>query len=135
MFGNSVSPVSGARRVSMSRRRASRVAASRSATRPFDAAATRPPAASISWNHAHAAAASSVVKRSTYHDPAAGSVTSARCDSRSRIDCVLRPMRRPSSVAAAPCRWSWGSTVTASAPPTPAAKQATVERRAFTHGS
>ena len=53
----------------------------------------------------------------------------------SRIDCVLRPMRRPSSVAASPRRWSWGSTVMASAPAMPAAKQATVERRAFTHGS
>ena len=95
----------------------------------------RPPAASISWNHAHAASASSSVKRSTYHEPPAGSMTSARCDSRIRIDCVLRPMRRPSSVASPPRRWSWGSTVTASAPATPAAKQATVERSMFTHGS
>ena len=53
----------------------------------------------------------------------------------SRIDCVLRPTRRPSSVASAPRRWSWGRTVTASAPAIPAAKQATVERSAFTHGS
>ena len=35
----------------------------------------------------------------------------------------------------APRRWSWGRTVTASAPAIPAAKQATVERSAFTHGS
>ena len=48
---------------------------------------------------------------------------------------MLRPMRRPSSVAASPRRWSWGSTVMASAPAMPAAKQATVERSAFTHGS
>ena len=40
---------------------------------------------------------------------------------------------RPSSVGRR--RPSCGSTVTASAPATPAAKQATVERSAFTHGS
>ena len=117
----------------MSRWRAAAVEAMRSATKPSSTARRNPPAFSISCNHVHAASASWSVSRSTYQDPPAGSATSARCDSAMRIDCVLRAMRRPSSVGWR--RPSCGSTVTASAPATPAAKQATVERSAFTHGS
>ena len=91
MLGNSVSPVSGAVRVSMSRWRAVRVASSLSATSPDAAAASSPPAASSSWNQRQATSASSSVKRSTYHEPPAGSTTSARCDSRDQDRLRVAP--------------------------------------------
>jgi hypothetical protein len=55
-LANSVSPVSGAVRSSMSRRRAVRVVAMASAISVV--AAVNPPAPSISWTNAHAASAS-----------------------------------------------------------------------------
>ena len=101
MFGNSVSPVSGARAgvdVAPAGLRGSRRArsATRPCRRPRPGARRRLRAPGTTPTPRRRAAS---VKRSTYHDPPAGSMTSARCDSRSRIDCVLRPMRRPSSVA------------------------------------
>ncbi len=51
-----------------------------------------------------------------------------------RIVEVLRAMRR-ANASGRPRAWSKGSTVTASAPPTPAASVAMVVRSMFTHGS
>ena len=59
------------------------------------------------------------VSRSTYQEPPAGSITRARCDSSSRIVDVLRAIRR-ANASGSPSAWSNGSTVTESAPPTPA---------------
>lgn len=47
---------------------------------------------------------------------------------------MLRAIRR-ANASGRPSSWSKGSTVTASAPATPAAMQATVVRSMFTHGS
>ena len=63
--------------------------------------------------------------------PPPGSVTLARCDSCISSALVLRATRRP-RVSGRPSGLSNGSTVTASAPPTPAAKEATVVRSMFT---
>ena len=62
-------------------------------------------------------------------------MTLARCDSIDQDRLGVAGQPAPSSVAASAERWSWGNTVTASAPAMPAAKQATVERSVFTHGS
>lgn len=78
--------------------------------------------------------ASSSVSRSTYQEPPAGSITRDRCDSSTRIVEVLRAMRR-AKASGSPSAWSKGSTVTASAPPTPAASVAIVARSMFTQGS
>ena len=99
MFGNSVTPVIGAVRRLMSVSRFARTAAMRSLTTPASTAARNPPACSTSWNTSHAASARSAVSCSTYHEPPAGSITSARCDSIASTDCVLRATRRPSSRA------------------------------------
>lgn len=74
------------------------------------------------------------MSRSTYQEPPAGSITRDRCDSSTRIVEVLRAIRR-ANASGRPMAWSKGSTVTASAPPTPAASVATVVRSMFTHGS
>ena len=71
---------------------------------------------------------------STAYAPPAGSATRARCDSEISSELVLRAIRRPNA-SGRPSGLSNGSTVTASAPPTPAAKAATVVRSMFTHGS
>ena len=71
---------------------------------------------------------------STAKAPPAGSATLATWDSStSRVE-VLRAMRR-ANASGRPSRASNGSTVTASAPPTPAANAATQVRSMFTHGS
>ena len=71
---------------------------------------------------------------STANAPPAGSATLATCDSStSRVE-VLRAIRR-ANASGIPRRESNGSTVTASAPPTPAAKAATQVRSMFTQGS
>ena len=74
------------------------------------------------------------MSRSTYQEPPAGSITFARCDSSSSTDWVFRAMRR-ANASGSPTAASNGSTVTASAPPTPADSPATVVRSMFTHGS
>ena len=82
----------------------------------------------------HPATARSSVSFSTANAPPAGSATLATCDSStSRVE-VLRAMRR-ANASGSPSRASNGSTVTESAPPTPAAKAATQVRSMFTHGS
>ena len=73
--GNSLTPVTGDRRVAASFSRPARTAAVRSATSPDSSAATTPPAASNSWKNAQAARASSSVRDSTNHEPPAGSIT------------------------------------------------------------
>ena len=71
---------------------------------------------------------------STECEPPAGSVTIATCDSlMSRLE-MLRAMRRLNA-SGRPSGSSNGSTVTASAPPTPAANAAMVVRIMFTYGS
>ena len=92
-LGNSLTPMIGARRWSMSASRAARVAAMRSSTMPASTAARKPPAASTSWKTFQARSASSSVSRSTYHDPPAGSITLATFDSSSRTVWVLRASR------------------------------------------
>lgn len=124
----------GSRRLASATERSAQVAATRSRTRPEPSAARWPPARSISWNQAQAACASSSVSCSTYQEPPAGSTTRARCDSSSRIAWVLRAIRR-AKASDRPTALSNGWTLTASAPPTPAARQATVVRSMFTHGS
>jgi len=133
-LGNSLTPVTGSRRCARSSLRAAQVRAIRSPTSPDDSAAACPPARSISWNQAQAARASSSVRLSTYQEPPAGSITRARCDSSTRIAWVLRAIRR-AKASGRPSALSKGCTVTASAPPTPAARQATVPRSMFTQGS
>ncbi len=71
---------------------------------------------------------------STAKAPPAGSATLATCDSSTSSVEVLRAIRR-ANASGSPSRASNGSTVTASAPPTPAAKAATQVRSMFTHGS
>ena len=71
---------------------------------------------------------------STAYAPPAGSVTRATWDSAISSAEVLRAIRRPNA-SGTPSGLSKGSTVTASAPPTPAAKAATVVRSMFTQGS
>ena len=123
----SLTPVMGAVRRAAASARRSRTSATRSATRPASSAAITPPAASISWKNAHAAAASSRVRDSTNHEPPAGSITRARWASCTSRAWVLRAIRRENGPDA-PSAASKGDTVTASAPPTPAAKPATVPR-------
>jgi hypothetical protein len=132
--GNSLTPVIGAFRVATSRSRRARTSAARSATSPESSAATAPPAPSISWRTAQAARARASVSDSTYQDPPAGSAMRARCASSSRRIWVLRAMRRENAPGA-PIASSNGATVTASAPPTPAANPASVPRSRFTYGS
>ena len=74
------------------------------------------------------------MSRSTAYAPPAGSATLPSWASASRTAEVLRAMRRP-KVSGRPSGLSNGTTVTASAPATPAAKAATVVRRRLTHGS
>lgn len=124
----------GSRRLAMAAERRSQVAASRSATSVEPSAAPMPPARSISWNHSQALEARSSVSRSTYQEPPAGSITRATPASSTSSDWVLRAMRR-AKASGRPRRASKGWTVTASAPPVPAAKQASVVRSMFTHGS
>ena len=71
---------------------------------------------------------------STAKAPPAGSATLATWDSSTSREEVLRAIRRLNA-SGSPSRESNGSTVTASAPPTPAAKAATQVRSMFTHGS
>ena len=68
---------------------------------------------------------------STSHDPPAGSITRATCASWIRSAWVLRATRRAKGVET-PSAASNGATVTASAPPTPAANPAMVPRSRFT---
>jgi hypothetical protein len=74
------------------------------------------------------------VSFSTAYAPPAGSVTVATCDSEISSALVLRAIRRPNA-SGVPRGLSKGTTVTASAPPTPAANAATVVRSMFTQGS
>ena len=74
------------------------------------------------------------VSDSTYQEPPAGSSTRARWPSSTSRFWVLRAIRREKA-SGRPSAASNGCTVTTSAPPTPAAKQATVVRSRFTHGS
>ncbi len=122
------------RRVATSRSRRVRTAPMRSSSSPESSAATAPPAASSSWKNAQAARASAAVCASTYQEPPAGSITRARCASSTSNAWVLRAIRRENG-SDAPMAASNGGTVTASAPPTPAAKPATVPRSRFTYGS
>ncbi len=71
---------------------------------------------------------------STANAPPAGSATLATWDSSTSSVEVLRAIRRLNA-SGSPSRESNGSTVTASAPPTPAAKAATQVRSMFTQGS
>ena len=86
------------------------------------------------WNSAQPASARSAVSISTACEPPAGSCTAATWDSLISSDEMFLAIRRPSA-SGTPSRVSNGSTVTASAPPTPAANAATVVRSRFTHGS
>ncbi len=90
-----------------------------------------PPSTSIRPNSSQAATARSSVSFSTAYAPPAGSATSATCDSSIRRCETLRAIRRPKA-SGWPSGLSNGSTVTASAPPTPAANAATVVRSMFT---
>ncbi len=69
----------------------------RAASSPDSSAASAPPDRSMPVKMSHAAWASWSVRDSTYHEPAAGSLTRARLDSSCRIDWVLRASRRPKS--------------------------------------
>ena len=71
---------------------------------------------------------------STAYEPPAGSATRATWDSEISSEEVFRAIRRPNA-SGTPSAVSNGSTVTESAPPTPAAKAATVVRSMFTQGS
>lgn len=124
----------GSRRVASFALRAAQVAASCSPIAPERSAACWPPARSMPWKYAQAAWASSSVSRSTYQEPPAGSITRERCDSSMRTVEVLRAIRR-ANASGSPSTSSKGSTVTLSAPPTPAARVATVVRSMFTQGS
>lgn len=126
--------MTGSRRLASLAERSAQPAAMVSPTSPEVSAARWPPAASSCWNQFQAAWASSSVNCSTYQEPPAGSITLPRCDSSSRIAWVLRAIRR-AKASGRPRAVSKGSTVTASAPPTPAARVATVVRSMFTHGS
>ena len=64
-------------------------------------------------------------------EPAAGSETFARFDSSSKMSCVLRATRR-ANASGRPSAAVCGSTVTLSAPATPAAVTAIVVRSMFT---
>ena len=126
--GNSLTPVIGSRRCGQRRRaRRSQVAASRVGDQPGVAARRpAPPAASISWNNAQAARGE-LVGEPLDVPGAAGRVDhpgQVRLLDQDRLGVAGDPpgeRRR-----AGPSASSNGSTVTASAPPTPAAKQATV---------
>ena len=72
---------------------------------------------------------------STAYEPPAGSVTAATWDSSISSEEVLRAIRRPNASGRPERARRTARTVTASAPPTPAAKAATVPRSMFTHGS
>ena len=122
------------RRRAMFVARASRVCSSCCEIRPDAVAASHPPAASICWNHAHAARARSLVSDSMYHEPPPGSITRAAFASSINTAWVLRAKRR-ANPSGSPIASSKGNTVIESAPPTPAAKQATVARKMFTQGS
>ena len=132
--GNSLTPVTASRRRASASRRRSRLAASRSETIPAASAARSPPDRSISWNQAQDLTASCSVRSSTYQDPPAGSMTRATWDSSTSSAWTLRATRR-ASLSGCPIAASKGATVIASAPPTPAEKQASVARRMLFHGS
>ena len=89
---------------------------------------------SRSCTTSQAAAARSWVSRSTAQAPPAGSVTAPTCASSVSSAIWLRAMRRPKA-SGRPRGRSKGCTVTASAPPTVAAKAATVVRSMLTQGS
>ena len=133
-LGNSLTPVIASERFASRFRRCSQATATRSRTSPSASARTMPPARSISVNQAHAAWASSSVSDSTYQEPPAGSSTRASDPSSTSRLWVLRAIRRENA-SGRPSAASNGCTVTTSAPPTPAAKQATVVRSMLTHGS
>ena len=127
MSGNSLEPGERLPAVGdVASRRAASVRRCASSTQPSSRRAPparRPPR---SPGSSPAASASSSVKRSTYHDPPAGSLTrpgrtpsAARLRVAGEAPAERRRRRGDDSV-------SRGSTVTASAPPTPAAKHATV---------
>ena len=78
--------------------------------------------------------ASSSVSVSTYQEPPAGSATRAMLDSSASRAWVLRAIRRE-NVVGRPIARRTAATVTASAPPVAAPKQASVVRSMFTHGS
>ncbi len=133
--GNSLTPVIGVRRVATVCSRCARTAADPVGDEPgVQCGQRRRRRASISWKNAHAAAASSAVSDSTYQEPPAGSITRATCASSTSSAWVLRAIRRENG-SDAPIAASKGDTVTASAPPTPAAKPASVPRSRFTYGS
>ena len=135
-LGNSLTPVIGVAPAWRGRRRG----AARCRAEPAgDAARSRSAAASAAraldlLEPRPGGAGQLVGERSTYQEPPAGSMTRARCDSSSsRTGCCGRSAGR--TRRAGPSAASNGSTVTASAPPTPAAKPATVVRSMFTQGS
>ncbi len=133
-FGYSLTPVIASARVARFAARFVQVSASRPASSPEARAAAMPPDRSRSVKTVQARWASASVRDSTYQDPPAGSITPASLDSAISIDWVLRAIRRANALDR-PMAASNGVTVTASAPPIPAAKQATVVRNRFTHGS
>ncbi len=133
-FGNSLTPVIGYRRLAILSLLASQLLAKSWAKCPSRRASAWPPVRSIHWKNPQPARASSSVSRSTYQEPPAGSTTRERWDSSMRMEEVLRAMRR-ANASGRPSASSKGRTVTASAPPTPAPRQAMVVRSMFTHGS
>jgi len=133
-LGNSETPVTISDRVTSRARRAVQQAAASASIRPVVRAAFAPPTASMSRNLSQATSAIRRVRSSTYQDPPAGSTTEARALSSNSSNWVLRAVRRPNSLGR-PRPESKGRTVTASAPPTPAAKAATVPRSRLPHGS
>ena len=134
--GNSLTPVIGVRRVATSVSAAPPGRPRRaSATSPESSAATAPPAASISWKNAQRGAGEVVGERLDVPGAArrVDHPRQVRLLDQQRLGVAGDPpgerrRQRPSAA-------SNGSTVTASAPPTPAAKPATVARSRFTHGS
>ena len=132
--GNSLTPVSGRLRRAISASRFATVSSIRAVNDPSARAASIPPASSIRPSSSHPAAARSSVSFSTAYAPPAGSETRARWDSEISSEDVFRAIRRPRA-SGTPRTLSNGSTVTESAPPTPAANAATVVRSMFTHGS
>ena len=129
--GYSLAPISASVLSASARSRAARAAATFFWINPRSSAAARPPAASISWNSAQAARQSLSVRSSLQPAPAVGSATCAMPASSSRTSCALRATRRAKR-SGRPRAAVNGSTVIASAPPTPAENTAMVARRMFT---
>ena len=130
-LGKSLVPVSASLRRAIAFSRSARTAATFFWTIPLSSAAQTPPAFSISWNCAQAAAHSLLVRSSMAPEPAAGSATRNRLDSSSRMSCVLRAVRR-AKASGRPSAAVCGSATMLSAPPNPAAAIATVMRSMFT---